>query len=150
MSTAKDMISAEIKTAMKSRDKERLGTLRLIKNEILKKETEKGATELDDQGLIRLLQSMKKQRLESIAAFQQGGREELAAAEQAEIDIIVTFLPSQLDDEALATLVDEVVAELGVTQMKEMGKAIKEAMARAAGQADGKRVSAAVKQRISA
>lgn len=148
MSAIRETISAEMKTAMKAKDKERLATLRLIKAEILKKETEKDAAELDEQGLMRLLQSMKKQREDSIRMFLEGGRDELAAKEQAEIAVLETFLPKQLSDDELQAMAAEVVKELGVTDMKQMGGAIKEMMARVAGAADGKRVSAAVKAAI--
>lgn len=148
MSSIREKISGEMKTAMKAKDKERLATLRLIKAEIMKKETEKGASELDEQGLMRLLQSMKKQREDSIAMFVKGGRDELADKERAEIAVLDTFLPKQLSDEELAAMAAEVVKELGVTEMKQMGGAIKEMMSRVAGGADGKRVSAAVKAAI--
>lgn len=149
MSAIRDNITAEIKTAMKAKDSARLATLRLIKAEIMKKETEKNASELDEAGMIRLLQTMKKQREDSIAAYEKGGRQELADKERAEIVILETFLPKQLSDEDLKALAAEVIAELGLIEMRQMGGAIKEVMARAAGGADGKRVSAAVKALLS-
>ena len=141
----RDQITAEMKTAMKTKQTERLATLRMIKAEIIKKETEKNAVEVDEAGLMRLLQTMKKQREESISQFEKGGRTDLADKERAEIAVLETFLPKQLDDAALQALAAEVVAELGITEMKQMGGAVKEVMARAAGGADGKRISAAVK-----
>ncbi len=145
MSAIREMISEQIKTAMKSKDTERLATLRLIKAEIIKKETEKVASELDEEGMIKLLNTMRKQRQDSIEAFEKGGRMELADKERAEIKVIETFLPQALSDEELEVMVKAVLAELGIADPKQMGLAVKEVMARAAGRADGRRVSGAVK-----
>lgn len=145
MSAIREMISDQIKTAMKSKNTERLATLRLIKAEIIKKETEKAATELNEEGLIKLLNTMRKQRQDSIEAFEKGGRKELADKERAEIVVIESFLPQALSDEELETMVKAVLAELGIADAKQMGLAVKEVMARAAGRADGRRVSGAVK-----
>lgn len=148
MSVIRDQISTELKTAMKAGDKIRLGTIRLIKAKILETETAKGARDLDEAGLIQLLQTMKKQRQESITQYEQGGREDLAAKERGEIAVIETFLPTQLDDAELAALVAEVVVSLGAEDMKAMGAVIKETKARASGRADGKRIAGAVKKRL--
>ncbi len=145
MSEIRDTISQELKLAMKSKDKVRLGTIRLIKSEIMKKETAKGAEDLDEQGLIQLLQTMKKQRLDSIKFFEEGDRQELADKEKGEIAVIETFLPTQMSDDELKRIVTEIVAELGVTDVKGMGQVMKVARAKIAGQADGKRISSAVK-----
>ena len=145
----RDKISDEIKTAMKAKDKERLATLRLIKNEIMKVETGKGAGEVDEQGFVKVLMSMKKQRLDSIQQYEAGGRQELADRERAEIDVLESFLPKSLSDVELNDLVRAVLADLGISEMREMGKAIKEVMARAAGGADGGRISGAVKAALS-
>jgi len=149
MSQIRDQISAELKAAMKSGDKVRLGTVRLIKSKVLEAETAKGAGEVDEAGLIALLQTMKKQRLESIDQYEKGGREDLVEKERNEIAVIETFLPAQLDDAGLATLIDEVVTELGADSMKDMGRVMKEAKSRVAGRAEGRRVADAVKQRLS-
>jgi len=149
MSEIRDTISQELKTAMKNKDKIRLGTIRLIKSEILKKETAKGAEDLDEQGLIQLLQTMKKQRLDSIKFFEEGDRQELADKEKAEIAVIETFLPKQLSDDDLKCIVAGIVAEQGVSDMKGMGQVMKAAREKIAGQADGKRISSAVKACLS-
>jgi len=149
MSQIRDQISAELKAAMKSGDKVRLGTVRLIKSKVLEAETAKGAGEVDEAGLIALLQTMKKQRLESIDQYEKGGREDLVEKERNEIAVIETFLPAQLDDAGLATLIDEVVTELGADSMKDMGRVMKEAKSRVAGRAEGRRVADVVKQRLS-
>ncbi len=145
MSAIREMISDHIKTAMKSKDSERLAALRLIKAEIIKKETEKAASELDEEGMIKLLNTMRKQRQDSIEAFEKGGRKELADKERVEIAVIESFLPQALSDEELEAMVKAVIAEHGFTEAKQMGLAVKEVMARAAGRADGRRVSSAVK-----
>lgn len=148
MSAIREMISDQIKTAMKSKDSERLSALRLIKAEIIKKETEKSASELDEEGMIKLLNTMRKQRQDSIEAFEKGGRTELADKERAEIAVIESFLPQALSDEELEAMVKAVIAEQGITEAKQMGLAVKEVMARAAGRADGRRVSSAVKNHL--
>lgn len=145
MSAIRDRISEEIKTAMKAKDSMRLGTLRMIKAEIMKKETAAGATDLDENGMIALLQTMKKQRLDSISQFEKGGRDDLAQKEKDELSVLETFLPKQLDDAELAELVKAMAAELGIEDMKGMGGLIKAVKDKTAGSADGKRVSDAVK-----
>lgn len=145
MSVIRDRITEEIKAAMKARDNNRLTTLRMIKAEILKKETSSGANEIDENGLISLLQTMKKQREDSIAQFEKGGRQELADKEKMEIETIETFLPKQLTDEELGKIAAETIAALGVTDMKGMGPVIKEVKLKTAGAADGKRISMTVK-----
>jgi len=143
--SAREQITQEIKTAMKARDTERLNTLRMIKSEIMKKETASGASELDDNGMIGLLQTMKKQREDSIAQFEKGGRQELADKEKAEIAIIESFLPKQLNDQELTQIAAAAIAELGAVDMKGMGPVIKMVKEKTAGAADGKRISMAVK-----
>ncbi|MCB1053297.1 MAG: GatB/YqeY domain-containing protein [Acidobacteria bacterium] len=141
----RDRISEDIKQAMKNKEKVRLDTLRLIKAEIMKKETAAGAADLDEAGLIQLLQTMKKQRLESIEQFQKGGREDLIAQEQGELGIIESLLPQQMDDAALAQIVAETAQEIGAEGPKSMGPLMQALKAKVAGRAEGKRVSDAVK-----
>ena len=149
MSAIRDRMSEEIKTAMKAKDTLRLGALRMIKAEIMKKETASGAGDLDENGMIALLQTMKKQRLDSIAQFEKGGREDLAQKERDEMVVIESFLPKQLGDEELSALVAATASELGVSDMKGMGPLIKAVKDKAAGGADGKRISMAVKAHLS-
>ena len=149
MSSVRESITEEIKKAMKAKETMRLGTLRMIKAKVLEKETAAGASALDEAGLIELLQSMKKQRLESIEQFEKGGRDELAAREREELAVIESFLPAQLSDEELASMVAAVAEELGAGDMKAMGLVIKTVKERSAGAADGKRISTAVKAHLS-
>jgi hypothetical protein len=141
-------MTEHIKIAMKAKDAQRLNTLRQIKAEILKKETEKGAADLDEAGLIRMLQTMRKQRQEAIALYEKGDRADLAAKERVEIEVIDTFLPKPLSDEELAAMVAERATALGIQDMKGMGQLIKATLDQAAGRADGKRVSTAVRTHL--
>ena len=145
----RERITAEMKVAMKARDALRLGTLRMIKAEIIKQETEPGASAMDEAALVRLLQSMKKQRMDAIGLYEKGGRQDLADKERGEITILEDFMPAQMDEAELASVVETVVTELGATSMKDMGRVIKAVMARTAGSVDGKRVSTTVKMRLS-
>lgn len=148
MGTIREKITSEIKTAMKAKQAERLKTLRLIKAEIIKKETEKNATAMTEPDLMKMLQTMRKQREESIRQYEKGGRIDLADSERQEIKELERFLPKALSDEEVHKLVDAVLAENEITQVRDMGKAVKEVMARAAGGADGKRVSAVVRGKL--
>jgi len=144
----KDQISADMKQAMKARDAARLGTLRMIKAEIMKKETEPGNPVVDEAALTRLLLGMKKQREDAIALYRQGGRSDLVDKELAEIGFIDEYIPAQMGEAELAALVTEVSSALDASGMKDMGRVIKEIMARTAGSVDGKRVSSAVKAHL--
>lgn len=148
MSQIRQRISDDIKTAMKAKDKVRLDTLRLVKAEIIKKETASGAGEMDEAGLIQMLQTMKKQRMDSIDQFKKGGRDDLAAKEQAEVEIIETLLPAQLSDDELNQIVADTAAEIGADGPKSMGPLMKALKEKIAGRADGKRISQAVKTHL--
>ena len=148
MTSVKERITQDIKQSMKARDKDRVATLRLVKAEIIKKETAGGASELDEAGLIQVLQTMKKQRLDSVAQFEKGGRQELADKEKTEIGVLETLLPAQLDEQQLTQLVADKAQELGIEDMKGMGALIKAVKAASAGGADGKRISTAVKAKL--
>lgn len=140
----KARIASDIKVAMKSDDKARLGTLRLISAAIQSAEIEaKGP--IDDAATVAVMTRMVKQRRDSIAQYTSGGRPELAAAEQAEIDVIETYLPRQLDDQAVAAAVVDAINEAGASTPKEMGKVMGILKSRYAGQMDFQKASAAVK-----
>jgi uncharacterized protein YqeY len=140
--TTLERIQADTRTAMKAGERERVGALRLIAD-ALQKDLKEGG---DDE--VAVLRRERKRRLEAAEAYRDGGNEERAAAEDAEADLISSYLPAELSDEELAGIVDEAVAESGAEGMRDMGKAMGVAMGRVAGRADGKRVSAAVKQRL--
>lgn len=135
---------------MKARDSLRTDVLRMVKTAITNREIEKRA-DLDESETLRVLQTLVKQREDSIDQFRRGGRPELAEREQAEIDILRGYLPAEASDEEIAAAVDAAAKESGAASMKDMGKVMKAALAalKAAGKpADGKRVNEAVKRRL--
>ncbi|GGF35966.1 GatB/YqeY domain-containing protein [Echinicola rosea] len=145
----KQSIEAEIKNAMRSKDKDRLRALRSIKSMIMLEETkgaEKGMTEDEE---MKLLTKAAKQRRDSLEIYEQQGREDLAATEQSELDIINEFLPKQLSEEELEGELKAIIAEVGAEGPKDMGKVMGTATKKLAGKADGKMISQKVKQLLS-
>jgi uncharacterized protein len=140
--TVADRVKQDVVAAMKGGDKDRVQALRLVLSELQK------AAKEGDGDETAVLRRERKRRQESARAFREGGREELAAAEEAEAEIIGTYLPQELSDEQLDSIVAEAIAETGAVEMKQMGTAMKAAMAKVAGRADGSRVSAKVKQAL--
>ena len=145
----KNQITEDMKSAMKAGDKDRLKTVRLIMAAIKQVEVDK-RVELDDAGVLAVLDKMVKQRRDSVTQFEKGGREDLAAIERAEIEVLADYLPEQLSAEELAALVDEVIVATGAEGMRDMGKVMGQIKAKAAGRADMGAVSAAVKERLGA
>lgn len=137
-------IQADTKAAMKAGERERVGQLRLLVD-ALQKDLKEGG---DDE--VAVLRRERKRRLEAAEAYRGGGDADRAAVEDAEADIITSYLPAELSDDALAALVDAAIAETGAGSMKEMGRVIGVVMGKAQGQADGKRVSALVRERLGA
>jgi uncharacterized protein YqeY len=138
-------IVADLTAAMKAKDAERLSTLRMVKANLMNRQIEKGG-ELSDDEVTKALQSLVKQRRDSIEQYEKAGRTELAAKEQSEISVIETYLPQAASPEEIDAAVAEAISESGATSMKEMGAVLKAAMAKLAGKsADGKLVSEAVK-----
>ncbi|MCF8043468.1 MAG: GatB/YqeY domain-containing protein [Desulfarculaceae bacterium] len=140
-------VEADLKAALKSREELATSCLRLVRAAFKNQEKELRRP-LSGEEEIKILSTLAKQRRESIDQFTKGNRKDLADKEQAELAIIEAYLPAQLDQEAIAKVVDEVFAELQPQGMKDMGAAMKEAMARMAGQADGKLVSQLVRQKL--
>jgi uncharacterized protein YqeY len=143
----KQRITDDMKAAMKGGDKSRLGTIRLVLAAIKQREVDE-RIELDDEQVLAVLEKMIKQRRDSIAQYQQAGREELAAQEQAEIDIIQEYLPEALPEEEIAALVDRAIAETGASGMRDMGKVMGVLKPQIQGRADMGAVSAQVKQKL--
>ena len=143
----KERIVGDMTAAMKARDAARTSTLRMVKAAIQNREIEKGA-ELSDDELQKALQSLVKQRRDSVEQYEKAGREELAAKERAEIVVIEEYLPKAVSREEIERVVAEVIAELGAASMKEMGAVMKAAQARLGGAADGRTVSEIVKQKL--
>ena len=148
MSALKDQIRADLKKAMKAKEKERTGTIRMLLAAIQTAETEGSKHEVDDAEIQKIIAREIKKRRESAEIYQTNGREDLATAELGEASILEAYQPKQLDDEELASLIDDIVAETGATSMAQMGQVMKAATAKAAGRADGKRLSAAVKAKL--
>jgi uncharacterized protein YqeY len=135
---------------MKNKDSERLSTLRMVKTALKNREIEKMDALTDDEA-IKVLQSLVKQRRDSVEQYTQAGRAELAQKEAAEITVIEGYLPAALDEAAIARVVEETIAETGASSMKEMGAVMKAVMAKLAGQTvDGKVVNQIVKSKLGA
>ena len=143
-------IMVKIKEAMKSKDKLALESLRAIKSEILLAQTKTGASEaISEDEEIKLLQKLVKQRKDSAALYKEQGRDDLADPELAQVEIIAQFLPEQLDQAALNSIIADIIAKVGATSMKDMGKVMGMASKQLAGKADGKAISIAVKSLLS-
>jgi uncharacterized protein YqeY len=142
--TLADTVKQDLAAAMKAREKDRVGALRLVLSELQKSAKEGGGDEL------AVLRRERKRRLESAGAFREAGRAELADAEEAEARLIETYLPAQLGDDELRAIAAAAVAETAASSPKDMGMVMKAAMARVGGRADGKRVSALVREALGA
>ncbi len=148
--TLSEQVHKDMTAAMKSRDEQRLSTLRMMRSALKNKEIDKRAP-LDDREAQQVLQTMIKQRKDSIDAFVKGGRQELADKEQSEIGIIESYLPKAVGEAEITEAVKATIAEMGAPTMKDMGTVMKNVMAKfAAGGArvDGKVVSDAVKREL--
>jgi len=149
----RDDIKAALVTAMKSGDKARTATLRLVQSSLKNRDIElRGASAPadDDVTVTEVLQKMVKQRRESVALYEQGGRQELADAETAEIAVIEGFLPRQMSEEEAKAAIDSIVAETGASSVKDMGRVMAAMKERHAGSLDMSKASALVKARLSA
>ncbi|MCU0943629.1 MAG: GatB/YqeY domain-containing protein [Hydrogenophaga sp.] len=140
----KARITDDMKNAMRAKDTERLAAIRLLTAAIKQKEVDE-RIELDDAAVVGVIDKMVKQRKDSITAFEQGGRADLAAKEAAELVILQAYLPERLSAEAVLAEVRAIVAEVGAKGPGDMGKVMGAAKARLAGKADMGQVSAAVK-----
>jgi uncharacterized protein len=143
-----DRISAELTAAMRAKDALRLGTLRMAKAALMNREVERGRA-LDDAESLQVIASLIKQRRDSVDQFRAGGREDLAAKEEAEIAVLETYVPPPVERAELERAVDEAIAETGASSAKDMGRVMKVTLAKLAGRtADGKAVSELVKSRL--
>jgi uncharacterized protein YqeY len=139
-----ERVQTDVNTAMKAGERERVHALRLIVSELQKAAKEGGS---DD---VEVLQRERKRRLEAAEAYREGGREDLAAGEEREAELISGYLPEQISDADLDAIVSDAVAESGATSPAEIGKVMALVMPQVKGRADGKRVSAAVKEKLTA
>jgi uncharacterized protein YqeY len=148
MAALKDRITEEMKNAMRAGEKERLATIRLILSAIKQREVDE-RIQLDDSQVLAVVEKMVKQRKESIAQFEAGGRADLVAKEQAEMTVLQTYLPAQMSDAEIDALIAEAVASTGAASIKDMGKVMAAVKAKAQGRADMGAVSARIKQKLS-
>jgi uncharacterized protein len=140
--TLADRVKQDLTSAMKAGERDRVGALRMVLSELQKAAKEGSGDE------VAVLRRERKRRQESAAAFRDGGRPDLAAAEEAEAGIIEDYLPAELSDDELRAIVSEAVAETGAASPKDMGQVMKAAMPKVAGRADGRRVSALAQEAL--
>ena len=145
-----DQVMTAMKEAMKSKDTNALTSLRAIKSAILLAQTESGAkTELTEEDEIKLLQKLVKQRKDSATIYTEQGRDDLAQPELDQAAVIEQFLPEQMSEAEIATVVSAIIAKTGATGMQDMGKVMGMASKELAGKADGKTISTIVKEKLS-
>jgi len=147
--TLRERITEDMKTAMRSGDKDRLGLIRMLQAAIKQREVDERIT-LDDAQTLSVIEKMIKQRRESVAQFETGGRADLVAKENAEIDVLSIYLPAQLSPEELDALVKDAIAETAASSVKDMGKVMAIVKGKAAGRADMGAVGARVKALLGA
>jgi uncharacterized protein YqeY len=142
-----DRVKQDVTAALKAGDRERAGALRLISNELQKAHKDAAGKEADE---VAVLQRERKRRLEAATAYREAGRTDLAEGEEREAALIEDYMPAQLSDDELHAIVGDVVAETGAADPKEMGRVMSMVMPRVQGRADGKRVSAVVREKLTA
>lgn len=145
MSQLKEQLQADVKEAMKNKEAFKRDTLRLIMSMLKQIEVDE-RKELSDEDIIKIMQKAVKQRQDAIQQYKAGHRDDLAEKEQQEIDIIESYLPAQMDDDALEAALKTVIAEVGAESMKDIGKVMGSASKKLSGQADGKRINEMAKK----
>ena len=140
----KEQITEDMKTAMRAKDAERLGTIRLLLSAMKQKEVDE-RIELDDVAVVAIVDKLIKQRKDSIAAFEQAARQDLADKEKAEMAVLLAYLPERMSAEEVTAAVQAIVTELGAKGPGDMGKVMGAVKTQLAGKADMGQVSAAVK-----
>jgi uncharacterized protein len=143
----RERVNEDVKLAMKARETERLGTLRLLTAAMKQREVDERIT-LDDAGVVAVIEKMLKQRKDSIAQYEKAGRQDLADAEKREMAILQAYLPQQLSEGEVAAIVAEAVAATGAAAPSDMGKVMAIVKPKLAGRADMGRVSALVKAKL--
>jgi uncharacterized protein YqeY len=146
--TLKNQILEDVKTAMRARDQKRLTALRLMTAAIKQIEIDK-RMEMDDQAVLAVLGKMVKQRRDSLEQYQSAGRDDLAAQEQYELDLIAVYLPEALGESEVAALISEAITETSASSIRDMGAVMNQLRAKVQGRADMKAVSSAVKAQLS-
>ena len=148
--TLSQQVDADLKEAMRAKDAIRLGVLRMLKSALKYGAIEKSGAdaELNDADAVQVIRKQAKQRQDSIASFEKGGRPELAEKEKVELAILNAYLPQQLSAQELTRIVRETIAEVGATSKAQMGVVMKALQAKVAGQADGKTLSLEVQKQL--
>ena len=147
-----DQLAQDLKQAMKARDSARLRTLRLLRSAFKEKEIAErhgGAAHLADEVYLAVLQKQAKQRRDAIEQFEKAGRHDLVATEREELEIIEGYLPKQLGDAEIRSVVEEVIAATGASSMRDMGKVMGAVMQQLKGRADGRRINAIARALLS-
>jgi len=144
----KSRIQEDVKTAMRAHERERLATLRLVTAAIKQKEVDE-RIDLNDEQVLAVLDKMVKQRRESIDQYEKAGRDDLAAKEMAELNLIQTYLPEPLGEDELAALIRSTISEVGASGIRDMGPVMNALRGQVQGRADMKAVSQAVKEQLS-
>jgi uncharacterized protein YqeY len=142
-----ERIQTDMTAAAKARDRNRLAALRLLLD-ALNKEAKEARGTLDEQREVAVLKRERKRRAEAAEAYRKAGRDEPAAAEEAEAAVIGEYLPAEISDDELEALIADALSETGAASQKEMGKVMSAVMSKAGGRADGRRVSELVRQRL--
>lgn len=148
----KDQINQDLKDAMKSGDKNKVNAVRAIRAALLEKEVSLrvgGKAELNEEQELEVVMSLAKKRKDSIQQYQDAGRNDLVATEQAELAVIDAYLPAQMSDEEIRNVIQEIITKAGATSMKDMGKVMGAAMKQLKGKADGGKVQEIVKSALS-
>ena len=143
----KDQLNESMKTAMKARDDLRLSAVRMVRSMVKNREIDQ-KKELNDQDVIEVISTLVKQRRESIRMYREGNRPDLVEKEEAELEVLLGFLPAQLSSTEIEALVDRIISETGAQGAKDMGRVMKALTPLTAGKADGKTVSDTVKQKL--
>ena len=143
----KDQLNESMKTAMKAQDALRLSAVRMVLSMVKNREIDQ-KKELNDQDVIEVISTLAKQRRESIRMYREGNRPDLVEKEEAELEILLGFLPTQLNSVEIEALVDRIISETGAQGTKDMGRVMKALTPLTAGKADGKTVSDTVKQKL--
>lgn len=148
MSVLKDQLNEAMKQSMKARDDLRLSTIRMVRSSLKNREIDL-KHELEDSEIVEVISSLAKQRRESIRMYGEGGRADLVQKEEAELAVLLSFLPAQLDASGITELAERVIAETGAAGQKDMGRVMKALSPLVVGRADGKTVSDIVKRLLS-
>jgi hypothetical protein len=144
-----EQINADMKSAMKAKEKDKLQAIRSAKTAFTLEMTKTGATEIEDAAAVKIIQKLVKQRKDAADTYKSGGREDLAEKELLEMSFLEVYLPVQLSDEELTSEIQKIIAELGVNSIKEMGKVIGLASKKLSGKAEGKAIADKVKALLS-